>query len=268
MSSETMSMVDAIKARHSVRTFTGEMSSARRAVIDDIIREVQNLEVPFHTNAQVADAKAGLSRMGAIKNEAGWLLAKIPRDADDLNKHIYDAAFRMHTFVLKMVQHGFGCVWVGGTYDRAKAEATVPGFSVPAVIAYGEDKQAPRLLERVTKWFMGSKNRKPLKELFYDGDNNRPFTEENAGRWLGFLQAVQSCPSAYNIQSWRLLITGNVANLYYKTERDLCRFDMGITMATMKLYAEANGQKVTFSSVENPPKSPLGGSYVVTCTVE
>lgn len=78
MASETMSMVDAIKARHSVRTFTGKMDPARRAIIDGIIQEVQNLEVPFHTNAQVADAPAGLSRMGAIKNEAGWLLAKIP----------------------------------------------------------------------------------------------------------------------------------------------------------------------------------------------
>ena len=261
-------MVDAIKARHSVRTFTGKIEPERRAIIDRIVQEVQEIDVPFHTNAQVADAPAGLGRMGTIKNEGGWLLAKIPRDAEDETKNIYDAAFRMHVFVLKMTQHGFGCVWIAGTYDRAGAEAKVPGFSVPGAIAYGEDGQSVRFVERVMKWFVGSKNRKSLKELFYDGDNNRPFTEENAGEWLGFLQAVQSCPSAMNIQSWRLLVTGNVVTLYYNAERDTCRFDMGIAIATMKLYLEATGKKPTFSFVDEPPKSPLGGSYIITCTVE
>ena len=65
-------------------------------------------------------------------------------------------------------------------------------------VAYGEDGQSVRVVERVMKWFAGSKDRKPMQELFYDGDNNRPFTEENAGNWFGILQAVQSCPSAKN----------------------------------------------------------------------
>lgn len=260
-------MIEAIKARHSVRTFKGALEPARRAIVDSIIEEVQKLEVPFHTNAEVADAAPGLGKLGVIKNEAGWLLAKIPADVEDDTKHIYDAAYRMHHFVLRMTQHGFGCVWVAGTYDRAAAEATVPGFSVPGTIAYGEDGQSVRLLERLMKWFVGSHDRKPLEELFYDGDNNRPFTEKNAGDWLGLLHAVQSCPSAKNIQAWRLLITGNVITLFYNAERMTCRFDMGICLATMKLYLEASGKKPEFSFVDSPPESPLGGFYIITCTV-
>ena len=98
-------MTEAIKVRHSVRTFKGQLEPSRRAIVDRIIEEVQKIEVPFHTSAEVADAPAGLGKHGLIKNEAGWLLAKIPVDAANDPRYIYDAAYRMHTFVLKMTQH-------------------------------------------------------------------------------------------------------------------------------------------------------------------
>ena len=267
MSAETMTMTEAIKSRHSVRTFKGPLEPSRRAIVDSIIEEVQKIEVPFHTSAEVADAPAGLGKHGVIKNEAGWLLAKIPADAANDARYLYDAAYRMHTFVLRMTQHNFACVWVGGTYDRNAAEAIVPGFSVPCTVAYGEDGQSVRVVERVMKWFAGSKDRKPLQKLFYDGDNHRPFTEENNGDWLGVLRAVQSCPSAKNNQPWRLFITGNVVTVFYNAKKAACHFDIGIALATMKLYLEASGKKLAYTTVDTPPESPLGGAYVVTCTI-
>ena len=114
-----------------------------------------------------------------------------------------------------------------------------------------------------------TKSRYPFEKLFYDLDNKRPFTTENAGEYLELLQAVQSCPSALNIQSWRLVITGNVAHLYKASTHAACDFDMGIAIATISLLLESHGHQTKITFVENPPENPLdGGTYICTLSLK
>lgn len=271
MAQAPISIPEAIKQRHSVRTFTGPLSDERHSIITQIIEESNKPPSPFGTNVTVGDSEPGLGRMGVISNEAGWLLGKIPSDIseEDKVKARYDVSYRLQICVLKMFQHGLANVWIGGTYNEKLAEERNPGFTIPIVVAYGEDAKTTRFLESAMKFLVGAKNRYPLEKMFYDLDNKRPFTNENAGEHLELLQAVQSCPSALNIQSWRLLITGNVAHLYKASTHAACDFDMGIAIATISLLLESYGHQTKISFVENPPENPLdGGSYICTMTLK
>lgn len=263
-----LTILEAIKARHSVRTFTGPLAPERQAIVDQIIQEAQNLEVPFGTKVEISNHGPGLGKLGIISNEAGWILGKIPESSEEPIQKVYaDVAYRLHYCVLKLTQYKFATVWIAGTYNKAQAEADSPGFKIAAGIAYGEDSNSVRLIERIMKWAVKSSERKPMNLMFYDGDNSRAFDDENAGDKLGLLQAVRWCPSALMVQPWRLFVTGNTYHLYFDSERDNCRLDMGIALCTMRMYLEGSGKKCEFSVADNPPESPLGGSYVMTVTI-
>lgn len=263
-----MSILEAIEARHSVRTFTGSLAPQRQAIVDQIIQEAQNLVVPFGTPVEIGNHEPGLGKLGVISNEAGWILGKIPETCEEPIEKVYaDVAYRLHYCVLKLTQYKFASVWVAGTYNRAAAEAHCPGFKIAAGIAYGEDANSIRIIERVMKWAVKSNQRKPMNEMFYNADANCAFNDDNAGDKLALLHAVQWCPSALMVQPWRLYVTGNTYHLYFDSDRDNCRLDMGIALCTMKMFIEGSGKKCEFSVVDNAPVSPLGGSYVMTVTV-
>ena len=271
MAQTEVSIPEAIKLRHSVRSFTGELSEEQTALVTRIIEEANSIPTPFGTTASVGDSKPGLGRMFVISNEAGWLVGKIPSDtpADLMFKARVDVSFRLQICVLKMYQHGLSNVWIGGTYNEKLAEERNPGTTIPIVVAYGIDSQTTRFIETAMKWMVGAKERYPLEKMFYDFDNKRPFTKENAGEYLELLEAIQSCPSALNIQSWRLVITGTVAHLFKASTHAACDFDMGIALATMKLLLESKGvhPKITFE--EEHPTNPLdGGDYICTITIK
>ena len=126
MSQEPLSISEAIKQRHSVRTFTGTLSDERRAIVQQIIEEANSLPSIFATNASVGDSEPGLGRMGVISNEAGWLVGKIPTDTPegDQVKARYDVSYRLQVCVLKMFQYGLANVWIGGTYNEKIGRAS------------------------------------------------------------------------------------------------------------------------------------------------
>jgi len=262
---EPMTVVAAIHARHSVRQFGGALAPARRVIVDRLVAEAAGLVVPFGTSAEIGNHGPGLGTLGGVSNEAGWLMAKIPVGVSDPTKHQYDAAFRMHYFVLKMTQHGFATVWIAGSFNGARAQAACPEFTVPGVVAYGEDAQRRGYVERFVKWITSGK--KPVHKIFFDGDAGRPFTEESAGVHGELMRAVLTVPSALNKQPWRFLVIGNVIHLYTTASREVCRFDMGIAIATMSMLVGESGRALRTEIIEQPPKSPLGGTYVVTCTI-
>ncbi|OHS98147.1 hypothetical protein TRFO_35482 [Tritrichomonas foetus] len=271
MTQEVLSVDEAIKVRHSVRTFNGLLSEERRTLLNQIIAEVNALPRPFGSNVEVGDFGPGLGTLGVISNEAGWLLGKIKADTPeaDFPKAQYDIAYLLHTCVLKMTQNKFASVWIAGTFNEKMAEEKNEGYKIPAVVAYGEDAQTVRFLEKAMKFFAGSSKRYPLEKLFYDLDNKRPFTKENSGDRLQLLEAVQSGPSAMNIQAWRLAITGDIAHLYKGSDHAACAFDIGIAIAAMKLLLGAHGHETKITQEEEHPAYPEGtAEYICTLTLK
>jgi hypothetical protein len=260
-----LSIPDAIMLRTSVRSFRGLLSPDRAAVVERIVAEAQQISTPFSTNAEIGLHGPGLGRL-VINHEAGWLIAKIPQDQIKSREHLIDAAYRLHVAVINLTQHRLGTVWIAGTYKAAKAEASVPGFKVPAVVAYGEPAEKTGLVERFFKWVSDSRSRKPLSEIFFEGESKTPINEASAGERLPLLKALQAAPSARNLQPWRFVLSGDSIHLSNADPKSgYTAFDMGIALATAKLFLEATGKSVRFSKITD---QQLGEGYEATITFQ
>jgi nitroreductase len=267
MTAEPLPVLEAIETRHSVRAFKGPLSPEKKAIVTQAIADALALPRPFGTNVSIVDHPPGLGRLGFIVDDAGWLLGTFPEDVAEPHEHYFDIGFILQQAVIRLTQYGIGTVWIAGTWSAGTAERATPGSKVPVGVAYGEAGGRPGVMLRIVGWFSTSKSRRPFDQLFYDGDNNRQFTEENAGDWLTLLRVVQAGPSAVNGQPWRLLIVGGVIHVYNVGLRAMCGFDIGIALAGIDLYAKAVGKAARFEKLQEPPVSPLGGAYVITATV-
>jgi nitroreductase len=264
---EVLPVLDAIRARRSVRNFLGPLPADKHGVVERAIAEALALPRPFGTNVEIASHPPGLGRLGMISNDAGWLIGKVPADAADTRVAHIDVAFVLHEALIRLEQHGIATVWIAGTFSPAVAERSAPGFRVPAAIAYGLDAGRPGLGARLASWMSGSRARLPFAQLFFDRASGQPFTEDTAGDWAGLLGAVQAGPSAVNRQPWRLGIAGNAVHVYNAGTQAMALLDIGIALAGIQLWAGAVGKAVAFSVVDEPPPMPLGGVYVVTATI-
>lgn len=268
MRAEPISIVAAVRERHSVRNFRGPLPPEGQSIVTQAITDSLSLRRPFGTNVDVSSHPPGLGRFAVISDEAGWLLGKVPADVTDTARHLVDLGFILQAAVIRLAQHGIATVWIAGTYNAALAERSTPGFKVPVAVAYGEDAGRPGLVSRLFSWMSGSRSRLPFEQLFFDGRNGRPFTED-AGAYAGLLEIVRLGPSAVNKQPWRLVIVGDAVHVYTVSAQAPAWFDIGIAIAGVHLFAAANDAEkdVEFTVVDEPPASPLGGTYVITVTV-
>ena len=262
MAQPELSLLDAFKQRHSVRSFnTNEFKPEDEEFIQKTIEEANALDVPFHTVSTVGLHPAGLGRIGVISGENGWLLPKIPKDTaqENLRKAIIDVSFRLHYCVMQLTKHHISTVWIAGTYSRSTAESDNPGFLCPAGIPYGIEG-GTRFLERAMKWFSGSKDRYPLEKIF----NTVPSGKEE------FCEALRSGPSAINKQPWRFVFSedNTEIHLFDSSNNDYSQFDMGIALMNIYLLVKNSGHEPQFT-VKDPPPQPFssGDVYVISCTL-
>ena len=268
MSSEELSLVEAFKARHSVRTFGGNtFPEEKMAIVRETVEQVNSVATPFGTETRVAVHEPGLGRMGFISHESGWLLCEIKADTPaDKMRHAYiDVAYRTQLAVMKLTQHKIATVWVAGTYNKSKAEKSCPGWTVPAGIAFGEER-SPHFVAKVVKWFGTGQSRKPLEELIYDVKAGKVVTEDTAGDNLEIYKCLQSGPSARNQQGWRFVVDGPDVHLFDVPDSSMSALDNGIAIANMHLLGEMKGHGALSVRSPAPQASPFGGKYI--CTVE
>ena len=270
MSSEdTVSLMEAFRARHSCRTFGGDtFPEAKMSILQQIVEEVNALPTPFGTQTKVSIHGPGLGRIGFIKNESGWLLGQVKADTpkENLRRANVDVAYRLQHAVMKMTQHKINTVWVGGTYNQGKAEKSCPDWKVPVVVAFGEEKD-PHFIWRVMKWIGTSDKRKPFEQLFYDAQANKPIKEDEAGDRLDLFKALQSGPSALNKQPWRFVVDGPAVHVFDAGGDGYSCFDVGIAAANLNLLGGLQGHGEITVRDPAPAPSPLKGTYVCTATL-
>lgn len=294
---EPIGLIEAFKARHSVRTFQKKpFPQQKKQMIAQIITEANSLDTPFESHVEISITGPGLGRMGAVSNEAGFIVQKIPLNQEEdeeekgktetpkedpkiaLRKAIIDVSFKLQVAVMKMTQHHISTVWMAGTYNEGQAEERFPGFKVTAVVAFGEE-DTPHFMARVIKFFGNSEKRFPFQQLFYDGDNKREITENDfsdnkpegtpsyPSYMKDFLVSLQSGPSAMNQQGWRFVLAGNGKEVHLfdaKGNASSC-YGSGIALANLHLLGEIRGGECTIEVRKPSPEvSPLGGTYIAT----
>jgi nitroreductase len=267
-----LSVAEAIRARHTVRGFTGPLTQERQAIVELAIADAQRLPLPFNTSIEISDHPPGLGRMGLISSEAGCVLAKVPVDSGP--NALVDVAYRLQHVVVRLSQYGIATFWATGSFQQSLAEQDNPGFKVPVAIAYGEDpKSGPRLLDRFTKWAVGSASRYPFEQLFFSSKRNKPITEDEAGKFLPILEAVRLGPSIRNNQPWRVVIVDEeaqpvVLNVFLAIEKERHLMDIGIALTEIAVTVAADGRTVQFSVPETAPTpSPLGGRFIISAII-
>jgi nitroreductase len=205
---------------------------------------------------------ASLFIVGAVKDN--------PRAMEDLG-------YCFEKVILAATNMGLGTCWMGGTFRRAnfaRRANVLDDELVPAVSPIGYAREKRTLREKTLRRFAGSDNRKPWKDLFFDGDMNKPLSRVLAGEYVVPLECVRLGPSASNNQPWRIVHDREqrVFHLHLKRTRgygrlwgriDLQRIDMGIAMCHFELSAMEKGLTGTWE-VADPGLGVGDAEYATT----
>jgi len=262
------SPLDLIRARTSVRRFTGEILSGK--IREELERACKILTVGplggscrfqlVENDARGKDRGGRVGAYGTIWGARTYLAGAVQDNIHALE----DFGYLFELLVLKATDLDLGTCWLGGIFSRgrfAKAIALGEEEILPAVSPVGVPTKRRSILDQVVRWGAGSKQRKSWPELFFDGETGTPLSEEQAGGLATALEMVRLAPSASNRQPWRCLLQDGFIHLYLQrhpgyrsvSPTDLQRIDMGIAMSHFDLALAASGLGGGWTVLGRPP---------------
>lgn len=261
------------RERKSVRTYDGKpLNEADRLRLAKIMDEADN---PFDIKVtfRLLDAEEHGLKSPVINGEHEYVAAKINRC--QLAELAYGYSFEK--FVLSAWAYGIGSVWIGGTMNRDAFEETMELSAdefMPCVTPVGYAAPKRALRETMMRAGVKADKRKPIGELFFDGDFSTPMTDgsmQEAGI-KDVLEAVRWAPSAVNKQPWRIVKKDGAYHFYEKHDKgfvwphtgDLQKIDIGIALCHFVLGIEQMGMKADVSVDAPKIDAPDGTEYVVT----
>ena len=251
-----MEMKDAIIARRSVRSYTGQPLDG--LLIDDLAEFISGIK-PLHDNIPVDvmlyesdDFHKEFAR-SAMYRATDFVVI---RSAMSIRGYLQNAGFIGEQIALWLTHRGISTCWAG----MAKQKSQPSRGELPYVISveFGRGNNAPfrRLPEEAP--------RKKLHE-FLLGEISRP-------EFLPVLEAGRLAPSAVNLQPVRFLtaedsifICRKKPPLKYKVLVDTQQIDVGVAMANM--YVRCEG-KCSFTRQSSPPELPEGILYEYTMRLD
>ena len=200
-------IVDTIKKRRSVRTFTGQpLSEEDRRKLTDFFRELYNpfgVDVHIHIVDRALDSNGEkLGTYGVIKGAGTFLGVSVPKVEDAF----LAAGYAFEDLILYATSMGLGTVWLAATFSRDSfASAMHIGADewFPAISPVGYPAEKRSLRESLMRTTMKSSERKPWSELFYQEQFGIPLSEKDAGDYAICLEMLRLAPSATNQQPWR-----------------------------------------------------------------
>ena len=261
-----MKIIDAVRSRRSVRTFSGEpLKKEDIDQISDFAREAANpYNLPidwmfFNTK------ESGLSTP-VIVGEDTYIAGKMLRA-----EHAEEAfGYSFERIVLFAESIGIGTTWIAGTMNRSsfeKAVSLAENEVMPCVSPLGYPAKKMSVRETVMRKGVKADSRFDFFDIFFDGSFDIPLKSESAGKLQTALEAVRLAPSAVNKQPWRVAVCDNCVHFYEKRSKaraegewDIQKIDMGIALCHFELVAAECGLNVSFC-IENPGL-PVGENTV------
>ena len=265
-------LYNTILTRKSVRSYDGRPLEAEdREKLEAYLGKLDNpygIPVTF----RLLDAEAnGLSSpvLTGEKLYVAGTVGKVP--------HAEEAyGFSFEKLVLYAWSLGIGTVWIGGTMKRETFEAAA-GLGaeerMPCVSPLGYPAKKRALRDSMMRKGIGADARKPLGEIFFDGDPDTPLA---AGKELEpLLEMVRWAPSAVNKQPWRVIRRDGLWHFCKKGDKgflnaatgDLQKIDLGIALCHFFLGAEELGYTPALS-LEDPGLSLPGDmEYVASVSL-
>ncbi len=252
-----------MKARRSVRSFDGEPLSVLK--MNQLAQAVDDSSSPFGGSVTIRlreyDYKAGFrpSTYGMIRGAVDFFLLGI---ADD-EQSALTAGFRFEQVVLKAWQLGLGTCWIAATFKGTDfdSESWPAGEKLRIVCPVGVPA-TKSLMEKFTRFVIGSKNRKAFDSLFFSGDFSGKVSADNQFREA--LEMMRLAPSSTNSQPWRALVDGDRVHFYSKPVSKLSVLDCGIGICHFYETEKFYGRNGMFGHLDDAPVAPSGWKYLVT----
>ena len=211
-----MDLLEAIKSRHSVRSYTdkkieGETLTQLRQTVDEC-NQKSGLSIQLCLNEP--NAFTGMmARYGKFQNVKNYI-ALIGKKDNSLEEK---CGYYGETIVLKAQQLGLNTCWVAMTYSKGKSAAVVkPGEKLVIVIAlgYGETAGVQHKLKAIEEL---SRVNSAAPEWFSAG-----------------VEAAQLAPTAMNQQKFRFELDGNLvkasagSGFYTKVDLGIAKYHFEI----------------------------------------
>lgn len=264
-----MSVIELIRKRKSVRSFTGEPLSKEH--VDSINKYIERINPPFGIKAEIRliSAKTGdqpvkLGTYGVISGATDFLLLI---GKNDFMSEV-GAGYMFEQVVLYCTELGLGTCWLGGTLKRDDFLKQVQlsedeNLIVISPVGYRREKRT--LLESVMRVGAGSDKRKPFDSLFFNNTYGVPLTEKDAGNYSIPLEMVRLAPSGSNKQPWRIVKEDGFFHFYYQTGRFSVN-DIGIALCHFELTCNElglEGHLERMSGISVPNDIEYAMSWVV-----
>jgi len=237
-------VTEIIRQRRSWRSYRDDPISEE--ITSRLLEVISRLEPPpFGSKMRFSLLEAGVPEKKRVKGTYGVIQgagsflagALVPGDMA-----FEDFGYTMESLILFITSLGLGTCWVGGTLNRSyfgEKMALKDGEIIPAITPVGHVADRRFLIDALFFLSAGSKNRKPMHELFYEGDFSTPLPAESAAQYADALEMVRLAPSAVNKQPWRIVKKDGMFHFYLRRSRgykalftdvDMQRIDLGIAM--------------------------------------
>lgn len=267
-------MHQAFEKRHSTRNFSkAPFPEEKMNFVTDLVKKINEHPRIFNSEIDIKIAPNGFGKLGFIVNESGWLFPKITEEKDKVKQRLQfiDIGYLLQRCVMEMTKNDIATCWIGGTYNRGKAEQFCGGnCQVPAVIAFGGDDK-DRWVEHVVKFFGSFRGSNEYKDKFYDLKAGKAITPDTVGDRSVICMALNKIPCACKPHAYRIVFDEPQIHIYTTlydmyTTNGGC-FDIGIVIANVQMYIESTGKKGTIAVLEQHPDCPLGGDYICTVAI-
>lgn len=167
-----MSIIDIIKKRKSVRSYTGELLSI--ALVGKVSNYIKQLSAPFGAKARIelvsttmGEQPVKLGTYGVISGVNHFLALILEKDnplAEIAGGYIFEQA------VLYCTELGLGTCWLGATYnskDFLQQILLEESEMLTIISPVGYKREKRRLLDSIMRAGAGSDNRKAFDTLFF-----------------------------------------------------------------------------------------------------
>lgn len=264
---EKMTVTEMMRARHSVRDYTGIPLTERQK--DALRAAIAAAKSPFGGTVDIHIVTAGdagtfsPTTYGMIRGARDFMLLGIGPDRNSL----LSAGYIAERAVLEATAMGLGTCWMSGTFSKAefnKAADFTAGAPLTVVIAMGVPAARKSFVARAAGFLAGSDGRKPYGDLFHNTDGT-PYVDDGSPV-AEALEMMRLAPSGVNSQPWRAVVTGDsTVRFFAKAKKPTAFIDMGIGLSHFMLAAGARGLDGTLAAEKPQPAAPAPDlEYIAT----
>lgn len=250
------SIREIIVKRVSVRTYDGSRQLSDE-VVEQIRQSIANASAPFGGKFTIDFKKFDLkgpqspSTYGVVSGASWYLLMGIHDDEISA----LSAGYAMEKVVLEATGIGLGTCWMALTFKGSDftKESQMPADEPLRIISpVGYPAAKRKMLESLTRVTLGSSRRKPMDDLFSEGDFGTPVRVDSV--FYEALSMMRLAPSAKNTQPWRALVRGNEVWFYYEKKSEASILDLGIGLCHFDLTLKAAGREGTWAKSTDAPQ--------------